>query len=415
MKELKIEQADGAGWRVWFNSGDQPVLVGRQHWVGVDFDGTLARNDNIGHSEPPYPLGEPIPEMMAKVKMLLTAGITVKIFTARACEPQYNPIIQDWTERNGLGRLEVTNRKDFNLIRFYDDRAIPIMKIISKEKRKTSHPPNRKTDFVKRVKTHLAAYKIKTLNVSNNGVWKKNKQPYPHILPAEQNELNILETISSPFWKSFDKSGVELHSDFHHLNSSQAMCFNLFFPFMGKKEVLANILLNEAGVSGVVQKVREAKFEHIVDSEENTNFDFFMHLEPDRQLFFECKYTESGFGKAESDARHIKKRKDVYIKKGYLAGKVSDEIINGDEFFSNYQLLRNLSYLREKHQDLLFVIYPRAHAGLNPQWDKFVNLLLPKMRSRVHRIYLEDLVCVFEKSADQSEHWRQFCEKYLPN
>ena len=239
-------------------------------------------------------------------------------------------------------------------------------------------------------------------------------QPYPHILPEDQKELNILETIASPFWKSFDKSGIELHSDFHHLNSSQAMCFNLFFPFMEKSETLANILLNEAGLSGRVRKVKAAKFEHIVDSEENTNFDFFMHLEPEQQLFFECKFTEAAFGKAESDARHMKKRNDVYVKKGYLAGKVPDEIINGSDFFANYQLLRNLSYLRETHQDLLFVIYPRAHAGLDPQWEKFTNLLLPKMRSRVRRIYLEDLVCAFEKSADESEHWRQFREKYLP-
>ena len=25
---------------------------------------------------------------------------------------------------------------------------------------------------------------------------------------------------------------MQLHSDFHHLNSSQALCFNLFFPPM---------------------------------------------------------------------------------------------------------------------------------------------------------------------------------------
>ena len=130
MKELKIEPTGTAGWRVWFSSEEKPVLVTRHHWVGVDFDGTLARNDNIGHNQPPYPLGEPIPEMMARVKSLLTAGITVKIFTARAGEPQYIPIIQDWTERNDLGRLEVTNQKDFNLIRFYDDRAIEFAEFI---------------------------------------------------------------------------------------------------------------------------------------------------------------------------------------------------------------------------------------------------------------------------------------------
>ena len=124
MNELRIEQADAPGWVVYFSSSEPPVLLGKHHWVGVDFDGTLACNDNIGHSQPPYPLGKPIPAMLARVKSLLAAGIIVKIFTARACAPQFIPIIQNWTGRNGLGRLEVTNQKDFNLIRFYDDRAI---------------------------------------------------------------------------------------------------------------------------------------------------------------------------------------------------------------------------------------------------------------------------------------------------
>lgn len=58
------------------------------------------------------------------VKSLLAAGVTVKIFSARACEPESIPVIQSWTDKHGLGRLEVTNQKDFDLIRFYDDRAI---------------------------------------------------------------------------------------------------------------------------------------------------------------------------------------------------------------------------------------------------------------------------------------------------
>ena len=65
--------------------------------------------------------------MIALVKSLLQAGVTVKIFSARACEPESIPVVQAWTEKHGLGRLEVTNRKDYNLIRFYDDRAIQMV------------------------------------------------------------------------------------------------------------------------------------------------------------------------------------------------------------------------------------------------------------------------------------------------
>ncbi len=117
------EQGNAGNWVV-FEPGGDPVFVAPHRWVGVDLDGTLSRDDAPGHFEPPYPLGEPIPEMIALVRSLLEAGLTVKIFSARACEPESIPIIQAWAEKHGLGRLEVTNVKDYNLIRFYDDRAI---------------------------------------------------------------------------------------------------------------------------------------------------------------------------------------------------------------------------------------------------------------------------------------------------
>ena len=65
--------------------------------------------------------------MIEMVKSLLAAGVTVKIFSARACEPESIPIIQVWAEKYGLGRLEVTNQKDYDLIRYYDDRAIQVL------------------------------------------------------------------------------------------------------------------------------------------------------------------------------------------------------------------------------------------------------------------------------------------------
>src|SRR6266481_4232300 len=89
-------QATSGAWVV-FAPGTAPVFVAAHHWVGIDFDGTLSRNDNPTHSPPPYPHGEPIPEMVELAKSLIRAGVTVKIFSARACEPQNVPPIQDWT------------------------------------------------------------------------------------------------------------------------------------------------------------------------------------------------------------------------------------------------------------------------------------------------------------------------------
>ena len=124
-KDLDTQNNPGS-W-VEFGDGQAPVFVAQNHWVGFDFDGTISRTDGAGHFQPPYPLGEPIPAMLVTVKSLLAAGIAVKIFTARACEPACIPAIQDWTERHGLGRLGVTNQKDYDLIRFFDDRAIQVV------------------------------------------------------------------------------------------------------------------------------------------------------------------------------------------------------------------------------------------------------------------------------------------------
>src|SRR6266567_1141229 len=122
-----IDERGKEGAWVVFEPGAEAAFVSQKQWVGVDLDGTLSRTDNPGHFFPPYPLGEPIPEMIAMVQSLLQGGVTVKIFSARACEPESVPIVQAWAEKHGLGRLEVTNQKDYYLIRFYDDRAIQML------------------------------------------------------------------------------------------------------------------------------------------------------------------------------------------------------------------------------------------------------------------------------------------------
>jgi len=121
-----VEADDPEGIWIRFRPEEGPLLVRKSDWIGFDLDGTLSRTDNPGHFEPPYPIGEPIAEMVAVAKALLEAGVKVKIFSARACEAASIPVVQAWAEKQGLGRLEVTNEKDFDLRRFYDDRAIPI-------------------------------------------------------------------------------------------------------------------------------------------------------------------------------------------------------------------------------------------------------------------------------------------------
>ncbi len=95
-------------------------------WIGIDLDGTLAYcdpHDRIDH------IGWPIASMVDKVKLLLRSGIEVKIYTARAALGRRQiKMIHDWLQKNGLPRLQVTNKKDFSMLECWDDRAVQVVR-----------------------------------------------------------------------------------------------------------------------------------------------------------------------------------------------------------------------------------------------------------------------------------------------
>ena len=101
-------------------------------WVGCDLDGTLAFMPR-GENYRPDVIGPPIPRMVRLVKKMLLAGEDVRIFTARMSKSHSlqeraaaKAAIQLWC-RAHLGRaLPVTNEKDYDMVRLYDDRAIQV-------------------------------------------------------------------------------------------------------------------------------------------------------------------------------------------------------------------------------------------------------------------------------------------------
>jgi hypothetical protein len=101
-------------------------MASGQGWIGVDLDGTVAVYDGWKGA---YHIGEPIPKMVERIKRWLAEGKRVKIFTARVCDgdPQTIKAIEDWCEQHIGQRLEVTNMKDYGMIRFYDDRAVQVI------------------------------------------------------------------------------------------------------------------------------------------------------------------------------------------------------------------------------------------------------------------------------------------------
>ena len=92
-------------------------------WTGIDLDGTLAY---YNRTSPYDEIGDPVPAMLTLVKELINNGIRVKIFTARAQDPEQKPIIREWLKVNGLPELEITNIKDYNMQWLLDDRCIQV-------------------------------------------------------------------------------------------------------------------------------------------------------------------------------------------------------------------------------------------------------------------------------------------------
>ncbi|OPZ67734.1 MAG: hypothetical protein BWY82_02723 [Verrucomicrobia bacterium ADurb.Bin474] len=96
----------------------------QKSWIGVDLDGTLAHYTRFrGYDH----IGKPIPIMLYRVRKWIEKGLRVKIVTARASHPDGIAPVQAWLKKYGLGELEVTNAKDFDMIELWDDRAVKVM------------------------------------------------------------------------------------------------------------------------------------------------------------------------------------------------------------------------------------------------------------------------------------------------
>lgn len=88
----------------------------------VDLDGVLAKWTpgkwhGIEH------IGTPIMPMVERVRKWLSEGKRVKIFTARANNPDAIPPIRAWCKEHIGIELPVTNKKEPIFSKFFDDRA----------------------------------------------------------------------------------------------------------------------------------------------------------------------------------------------------------------------------------------------------------------------------------------------------
>jgi hypothetical protein len=268
-----------------------------------------------------------------------------------------------------------------------------------------------------RLKAHLATYKRRRLGVTRNGKWRANDKEYEHILPEDLHQLNILEAFRAEFWDYFEANSrlLALHTDFHHLNSSQAFAFNLLFPFIGsaaESELLATAL----GSAG--RPIVSSAFEHMPDLAERTTVDLHATLSDGARLVIEVKLTEKNFGQCIPGDEHRRKYREHYLPR--LVKLARPESLAADNFFLNHQLFRNLSHLDVSRGDVLVLLVPRANAVAWADGRRFMEACLQdEARACVRLIAVEDVVRHLRESLPREaarlhSHLDLLAEKYLP-
>lgn len=245
------------------------------------------------------------------------------------------------------------------------------------------------TDYIARLKRHLAGYKSSVLGVQESGVWGTPPRAYPHILPAEQAALNIVAPLRERFQSENRRHRWKLHKYFHHLSSSQALAFNLLFP------IFPEVGLGMKATRRVLGLGSEADctlaFEAVLDPSEGTNVDALVLAEDGSRTIIEIKLTERAFGAAPADARHLKKLGAIY--RPLLTGRVADDCLEPREFFRDYQLYRNLAQIRRETSDRVVLLLPRARTQL---WGHAVSWCssptLGSLKGRATVVALEDVL-----------------------
>jgi hypothetical protein len=272
-------------------------------------------------------------------------------------------------------------------------------------------------NYSDKTKKHLSAYKLKKFPGMADGIWKNNHKTYPHILPEVDRFQNLLPTYKGELIQYLGDKKIKLHSDFHHLNSSQVMCLNFFFPFY--KENALEVIANSLGIKDELINYSTVCFEKDgleaeLGSNRPTSFDFYFETESGKKIFFEIKYTEGEFGK---DSQKSLEKKKVKFEKYYSNSlKSLNDLYHNSETFSNdYQILRNLIHIDDN--SYIVFIYPQNNEGIKLGAKKVkTDFLISSYHNHFLEIYWEDLIEFTSTSVKEENIQKQlidFSEKYI--
>ncbi|MCK4798080.1 MAG: hypothetical protein KAT05_11905 [Spirochaetes bacterium] len=266
----------------------------------------------------------------------------------------------------------------------------------------------------------LIDYKKNEMEIEDPGIFRYRGRNLKkdHILPQEFISPNILEKYRESFYAS-KLSSINFHRYFHHLNSSQAMCINLFLPFIFEKGLLKYLF---SYLNLPAEKMDKAEFEKKSDVEimgrggRKTNFDFFIQTKIGNKFYFEIKYTENGFASTHIDEKHIKKFSNTYSSLLTDNMYINEEYKSMDSFLSNYQIMRNLVHIAEKRY-VIFVIPKQNKKVYNQATEAERNILSATGKKYFKILTIEEFLnYILNLDLNNSlitEYFMEFKKKYF--
>ncbi len=272
-------------------------------------------------------------------------------------------------------------------------------------------------NFEKTVQALMGAYAIK--HGIGNGWSQRYKRFYPHILSVkykndkmdinDQSRIIYAQNILTAAKGQILIPDGKWHSQAHHLNSSQVMCYNLFRPMMDEKGYISekgcNFINNTLGISLFAPEA-VGSFEYVdctsdwkIDAKgKASNFDF--HIKSgETEIFFEVKYKEKDFGKV----KHKNQEKYDFYKRKVKSVLGFD--VTTEELKKYYQLFR--ISIRISENNYVVFLYPAANTEIAARYKEFTDFLMEKgikMPNHVKVLLLEDCSSYVDN---------EFKEKYL--
>ena len=263
---------------------------------------------------------------------------------------------------------------------------------------------------------HLSTYKETVLGITELGIYKYRGRDIPcrHILPTAERWQNILDPIRAAARAYLHvHPEIDLHPYFHHLNSSQAFALNLFFPYFEGTPDRGRILLRALGQEGTLEDGHWT-LEDVPDEVEESSIDVTWITTSKTRTLCEVKLTEASFGKAKHDQRHLDKLRALYEPR--LRDLVDPGLLQPQQFFQNYQILRNIWHLAGTKASNLIFLLPQASAD---SWRSVVAVLpkvRPALRKAISIVSVESVIaalCADSTDASLQEYASSLAEKYL--